>query len=117
MQTTDIKAFIINGEVAWEAAGDGIRRKILGYDDHLMLVLVEFEKGAVGHPHHHPHRQVSYVAAGSFEVDINGEKTVLTAGDSFFVEPDLVHGAVALEPGTLLDIFAPARQDFISNGK
>lgn len=117
MQTTDIKAFISNSDVEWEAAGDGIRRKVLGYDNHLMLVLVEFEEGAVGSPHNHPHRQVSYVASGSFRVDIDGTSVVLKTGDSFFVEPDLVHGAVALEPGTLLDIFTPAREEFVSNGK
>lgn len=77
-----------------------------------MLVLVRFEKGAVGTPHHHIHRQVSYVESGSFEVTIDGNTKVLRQGDSFYVAPDLEHGVVALEDGSLLDIFTPAREEF-----
>ena len=107
------KSFVTSGEVKWESVDDGIQRKILGYDDELMLVLVSFKKGAVGTLHHHIHRQVSYVKGGRFEVTIYGSKKILREGDSFFVAPDLKHGVVALEQGTLLDIFTPARKDFM----
>ena len=116
MSTNELKSFIEDSSVAWEAAGDGIRRKVLGYDDKLMLVVVEFQQGAIGHPHQHPHRQVSYVVNGAFEVEIDGEKQVLRKGDCFYVPGDTMHGAVALEPGTLIDTFAPMRKDFITNG-
>ncbi|RYZ56943.1 MAG: cupin domain-containing protein, partial [Chitinophagaceae bacterium] len=78
-----------------------------------MMVLVRFEKGAVGTLHHHEHRQVSYVESGRFEVEIDGVKKVLQKGDCFFVAPSLVHGVVALEAGSLVDVFIPAREDFI----
>jgi quercetin dioxygenase-like cupin family protein len=107
------EALIASGEREWEQLGGGVERKILGYDDHLMMVLVSFEKGAVGNLHHHVHRQVSYVASGKFEVTIDGNKKVLQQGDSFFVAPDLVHGVVALEAGSLVDVFTPAREDFL----
>lgn len=107
------KSFILSDEIAWESVDKGVERKILGHDDNLMLVVVNFEKGAVGTAHHHPHRQVTYVSAGRFEVAIDGKKKVLKEGDSFFVSPDLVHGVVALEEGALLDIFTPAREDFM----
>ena len=42
-----------------EDIGNGMRRKILGYDNNLMLVKVWFEKGAVGPVHAHPHTQKS----------------------------------------------------------
>lgn len=117
MKSQDLKTFIESGNVAWETAGDGMRRKILGYDDRLMLVLVEFEEGAVGSPHRHHHSQVSYVVRGSFEVEIDGKRRVLLAGDSFYVPSDCVHGAVALEPGVLIDTFAPMREDYVPNGE
>lgn len=107
------ESFIAFDEIKWEQLGDGVERKILGYDDQLMMVLVRFEKGAVGSLHHHVHRQVSYVASGEFEVTINGNKKILKQGDSFFVTPDLVHGVVALQQGSLVDIFTPAREDFL----
>lgn len=107
------KAFISASDVEWETLGGGVERKILGYDDKLMMVLVRFAKGAVGSLHHHMHRQVSYVESGRFEVSINNDTKILQQGDCFFVPPDLVHGVVALEPGCLVDIFAPAREDFV----
>lgn len=113
MKSNDRKAFINAGDIKWETVENGIERKILGYDDQLMMVNIRFEKGAVGSLHHHVHRQVSYVASGRFEVTINGKKSVLEQGDCFFVAPDLVHGVVALEEGILVDVFIPARMDFL----
>lgn len=40
-----------------------------------MLVVVHFEKGAIGTPHAHDiHDQIGYVAEGSFEAEIDGVK-------------------------------------------
>ncbi len=105
--------FLKSAELEWEDLGGGIQRQILGYDDALMMVRIRFEEGAVGAVHHHPHRQTSFVEAGRFEVEVEGEKQVLVAGDGFFIPPDLKHGVVALEPGVLVDVFAPAREDFL----
>jgi len=107
------KPFIVAGEIAWESVDNGVERKIIGYDDQVMMVCVRFEKGAVGSLHHHIHRQISYVQAGRFEVTIDGNKKVLEQGDCFFVAPDLVHGVVALDEGVLVDVFTPARMDFL----
>ena len=107
------EAFVRTRDVPWERVADGVRRQVLGYGPDLMMVRVEFEPGAVGALHHHPHRQVTYVAAGSFEASVDGRKERLGAGDCFFVAADLVHGVVALERGTLIDVFTPAREDFV----
>jgi len=79
-----------------------------------MMVSVEFDAGAVGALHKHPHRQVTYVASGAFRVRIDGREEDLRAGDSFFVAADALHGVVALEAGTLIDVFTPARDDFVA---
>lgn len=105
--------FIISAQIEWDKVDNGVERKIIGYDDEVMMVCVRFEKGAIGSLHHHVHRQISYVQAGSFEVTIDGRKKVLNQGDCFFVAPDLVHGVLALEEGMLVDVFTPARQDFL----
>ena len=107
------KAFINSEEIPWESTDNGVERKILGFDDQVMMVCVRFEKDAAGSLHHHVHRQISYVESGRFEVTIDGKKNILGQGDCFFVAPDLVHGVVALEEGILVDIFTPARKDFL----
>lgn len=107
------KAFIHSKEIPWEQTDNGVERKILGHDEELMMVIVRFGKGAVGSLHRHPHRQVSYVESGRFEVTIDGAKKILEQGDCFFVAPDIVHGVIALDNGILVDIFTPAREDFL----
>ncbi len=93
---------------------NGAVRKIKGYIDDLMLVEITFKKGQVGAQHQHPHRQAGYVVKGSFEVDVEGEKTVLHAGDLYYVTANQIHGAVALEDDSvLLDVFTPMREDFV----
>jgi quercetin dioxygenase-like cupin family protein len=106
-------AFVRSTAAAWEQTGHGVRRQILGHGPDLMMVRVDFEQGAVGSIHHHPHRQVSYVASGSFEVTVADATSVLATGDCFYVQADLPHGVVAREAGTLIDVFTPAREDFL----
>lgn len=103
-----------SAECAWETVGAGVRRQVLGHLPDLMIVRVDFEAGAIGPIHAHPHHQVSYVASGRFDVTIGADTTVLVAGDSFAAAADVPHGVRALEQGTLIDSFTPARADFLS---
>ena len=105
--------FTYSAKADAEDIGPGLKRKLLGYDDHLMLVKVWFEKGAVGEVHSHPHSQGSYVIEGFFEVQVDGKTQILGPGGSFFVPSGADHGAVCLEQGILLDVFSPARRDFL----
>ncbi len=107
-------SFLPAAEIPWEPAGEGVRRQIMGYNDHLMLVKVEFTRGAIGAAHaHDEHTQSSYVASGKFEVTIDGEQRILQAGDGFFAAPRAMHGVVCLEAGILIDAFNPLRSDFL----
>lgn len=99
-----------------EDLGNGMHRKILGYDKNLMLVKVWFDKGAIGEVHAHPHTQTAYVVSGKFEVMVDGKKEILGPGGCFFVPSGADHGAVCLEEGILLDIFTPVREDFLAGG-
>ncbi len=107
---------ITDAALPWEDLGAGVKRKIMAHDGQLMLVKVMFEKGAVGALHHHPHVQLSYVASGAFEMTIDGHTELLYAGDVYYVPPNLVHGALCKEPGVLIDIFHPEREDFLTAG-
>lgn len=113
MASNTENTFIHSDDIKWETVDEGVTRKILGYDKEVMMVHIRFEKGAIGSLHHHIHRQVSYIESGRFEVSIDGKKSILKKGDCFFVAPDLVHGVVALEEGSLVDVFAPGRMDFL----
>ena len=108
-----IQHYYMNDEIELIDLGQGITRKILAYHDNLMVVEVNFEKGAIGVLHSHPHEQITYILEGAFEFNDGDEKKVVRAGDTTFKEPDIEHGAVCLEKGRLLDIFTPMRKDFV----
>jgi quercetin dioxygenase-like cupin family protein len=107
-------AFVTTADTTWEEVATGVRRQILGHGPDLMMVRVDFATGAVGALHHHPHRQVTYVAAGQFHVTVGETRRTLVAGDCFFARSDETHGVVALDAGTLIDVFTPAREDFLA---
>lgn len=112
--TNRLNAFFQHeADIAWEPTEPGVKRKVMAYGPDLMVVRVAFEQGAVGKAHQHPHRQASYVESGVFDVTIDGRTERLSAGDSFFVPENLVHGVTAVEAGQLIDSFTPMRTEFV----
>lgn len=105
-------------QLDWQQVEPGIERAMIAWSQDLMAVKVRFAQGAVGSPHRHSeHDQLTYVIAGRFEVIVDGEQTVLSAGDVFYATKECWHGVTALEEGAvLLDVFTPMRQDFLSDG-
>lgn len=113
MTNAESNHFIFGASQEREVVQDGITRQMLGFNGQLMMVKVWFEEGAIGYVHEHYHAQVSYVESGEFEVNVDGEIQLLVAGDSFFIPPHIEHGAVCKKAGVLLDMFSPAREDFL----
>lgn len=94
-------------------ASEGVERRVLAYCDELMCVENVFQAGAVGAMHHHPHTQITYVAAGRFRFTIGSETKEVKAGDTLLKQNDIVHGCECLEDGILIDFFTPMREDFV----
>ena len=95
--------------------GGGVTRRVLAYSDDVMVVENTFEKDAVGALHSHPHTQITYIVSGAFEFCIDGEKHVVRKGDTLLKTDGVEHGCVCLEPGVLIDVFAPYREDFVKD--
>lgn len=91
----------------------GVTRKILNYCDEMMMCEITFEKGARGNLHSHPHIQMSYVGAGSFEFTVGDEVKIVNKGDSVLIPSNTAHGVLCLEAGVLVDVFNPKREDFL----
>lgn len=103
-----------DGNSDWEDLGNGVSRQFVGYNSQVMMVIVKFEKGAVGTLHQHFHSQITYVASGTFEVTVDSQVKILHTGDGFFAQPNIFHGVKCLEEGQLVDAFTPFREDFIA---
>ena len=102
-----------NDDVKLNDLGMGVSRKILAHVPSVMMVEVNFAKDAVGEIHGHVHEQISYIIKGSFQVNIDGEKKIVKAGDTFYIKPNALHGVLALEDAIILDVFTPQRDDFL----
>ena len=110
------EACMLTAETPWEELGTGLSRQIMGWDNQIMMVKVKFEKGAEGAPHQHFHAQTTFCHSGRFVFTIDGVKHEIGAGDCLYIAPNLLHGAVCLEPGVVLDVFSPVREDFLEGG-
>ena len=97
----------------WTELGGGMRRRIRSYDGRMMMVEVNFDAGAQGAEHAHAHTQITYCLSGAFRFTLEGKEYILHAGDTLLFEGGKVHGCTALCAGTLLDVFSPAREDFL----
>ena len=63
--------------------------------------------------HEHPHEQLAYILSGKLTVETENESFVVTAGDSFVVPGGVRHRVIAMEESVALDVFTPAREDYI----
>ncbi|MEM8540264.1 MAG: cupin domain-containing protein [Pseudomonadota bacterium] len=93
--------------------GNGATRQVLSDSDELMVVCFAFQAGGTGALHHHPHIQSTYVESGRFTFTIDGEQIDVSAGDSFVIPSNAVHGCECHEAGKLIDTFTPRRDDFL----
>ncbi|NJP40592.1 cupin domain-containing protein [Oscillospiraceae bacterium HV4-5-C5C] len=112
-KTEKHQRWVYHQDVPPVQADQGVRRQVLAYNDQLMCVENQFETGAVGKLHSHPHTQITYVVSGRFRFTIDGVTHEVTAGDTLLKENGVEHGCVCLEAGVLLDIFNPMREDFV----
>jgi quercetin dioxygenase-like cupin family protein len=94
---------------------DKTTRRVLIHGPALMLVEFRFQKGGVGSPHQHAeHDQVGYIAKGSFDITVAGERRTVHAGDTYYAGKNTLHGVVALEEDSvIIDAFTPPRADFL----
>ncbi|OUS68031.1 cupin [Paenibacillus sp. MY03] len=103
---------MVNTKV-WEPAEPGVKRHIFEPGQDIMMMEVHFEEGAEGYLHRHVHEQFSYCLEGQLEFTIDGEKTVISAGETIRIPSNAEHGCRALKPSKLLDAFTPLRLDLL----
>jgi quercetin dioxygenase-like cupin family protein len=94
----------------WERIDENLESALVGYDSSLMQTLFDLKRRDRLF-HKHIHSQCAFIAKGKFEVQIENEK-ILSAGDSFFIPSELVHGVVCLEEGILVESFSPMKKIF-----
>jgi quercetin dioxygenase-like cupin family protein len=91
----------------------GVTRRILAHSASLMLTEHALERGAVLPEHSHAHEQLVYLLKGEIVLEMEGEQMNMVSGDSMVIAPNAKHKVTALTKSLALDIFTPARQDYL----
>ncbi len=89
-----------------------IGRQVL-HTERLTVARILLRAGAVVPEHAHEHEQVANVLEGRLSFRIGPETEVVGPGESVIVPSGVPHAVEALEDTVVLDVFAPARDDWI----
>ena len=91
----------------------GVARRTLNAGARTSLHEIEIAAGAVVPMHTHPHEQIGYLVSGRVRFELGAEVQELSAGDSWVIPSEVPHEVTALEDAVALDIFSPAREEYI----
>jgi quercetin dioxygenase-like cupin family protein len=80
----------------------------------MTIARLELLQDAVVPEHSHHHEQITMVERGALRFAIEGGQQIVRAGESLVIPPDAPHGVVALEDTVVVDIFSPAREDWVA---
>jgi quercetin dioxygenase-like cupin family protein len=98
-----------------ERITDKISRRLVA-GERSMVVWHSIKAGAHAAAHKHPHEQIFWVVKGKMEFRLGSERRICGAGDIAVIPGDVEHEAWVLEDSEIVDVFAPAREDFLAGG-
>ena len=94
-----------------KSPAEGLEMRIIP-GENMTFVFFNLAPGSVVPEHSHPHEQIGTVLKGSVELNIAGEKKVVTAGGAYHIPGDVVHsGKTQDEPSEVIEVFSPVRED------
>jgi quercetin dioxygenase-like cupin family protein len=73
---------------------------------------VELDAGTDVPMHEHPHEQMTYVLNGRFQFTVGDRTAVLEPGMIAIIPGGTKHGGRTLTARRVIDVFAPAREDY-----
>src|SRR5262245_49499277 len=99
-------------EVPAEVVTDGIERRYLTGDG---ITVPQFllKRGAIVPRHAHASEQITQVLRGRLKFAIDGREVVVGEGEVLQIPGWMEHEVEVLEDAFVIDVFCPARQDWI----
>jgi quercetin dioxygenase-like cupin family protein len=115
---TPIPFFIDPSEAPSFTQMPGLETRILTglHGERMMMVLNATLPGHSVPPHTHPHEQIGMVYAGKAMLTIGDEERLVEKGVFYCIPAEVLHADTCIgdEPFIMLDIFYPAREDFLA---
>lgn len=91
----------------------GVSRRTLNAGERTSIHEIQIAKGCTVPMHTHPHEQIGYLVKGRVKFELGDETRELSAGDSWIIPSEIPHEVTAIEDAVALDIFSPAREEYI----
>ena len=95
-----------------ERMNPDLSRKVI-HGQNVTIARIELRKGGVVAEHHHINEQVSMVQSGAIKFVSNGREHIVHAGECLTIPPNVPHRVEVLEDSVVVDIFSPAREDWL----
>lgn len=105
--------FTFGHDVLVQDGGKGVTRKVLSHSKDLMVCEIALQKDAVIAQHAHPHEQITYIISGSCSYTVGDETKEVGGGDSVLIPGNVPHSIIVHEDMKVIDVFSPAREDFL----
>lgn len=91
----------------------GIRQKTLVFGERTLMAEFILAKGSLLPLHSHPFEQTGYLVKGHIRLKIGGREFDTREGDSWNIPVNVEHGAQIAEDSVAIEVFSPARKDYI----
>ncbi len=93
---------------------DKIAMKTLVHGKKTLMSKFCLQQGAVLPSHSHPHEQTGYLISGRISLTIGDNTYEVESGDSWCIDCDKKHSAMAIEDSVALEVFSPVREDYLA---
>jgi len=91
----------------------GIRQKTLVFGERTLMTEFVLARNSVLPNHAHPYEQTGYLVQGHMVLTLGGRDYDTRAGDAWTIPMNVIHGARVLEDSIAIEVFSPAREDYL----
>ena len=102
-----------DSEVGFQDILPGIRIKTLVHGEKTLMSKFLLRAGSELPLHSHPYEQTGYLLSGRLALRIGEDRREAAPGDSWCIPSGVAHRAEVLEDAVALEIFSPAREDYL----
>ena len=106
-----------HGPEGYAEALPGIRRKTLVFGERTLMAEFVMKRESALPEHSHPYEQTGYLVGGRMVLMIGDERAEVAKGDSWSIPANVRHGARVLEDSVAIEVFSPAREDYLPADK
>ena len=99
-------------EIAIEQMNPEVTRQVI-HASSITIARLGIAKGGSVATHAHINEQVMNIISGRVKVILDGVEMVLDGGQTLVIAPNIPHSVEALEDTVAVDVFSPAREDWI----